>query len=520
MDKILEFKANISDVKAINPLFSTCKVRVMYTGQNRNASYITKNAVEKALPTLKNIPIVGEYSVESEDYKGHGGKIDIDTYKYIHTTKPYGVVPESATYEWEEVKGDDGVTREYLTIHGCYLWTGRYEEAYDIIENGKGQSMEIEITDGKWSDEKDTYIIDGFNFSALCILGDNVEPAFEDASITGYSLNKNEFKKEFSHMIYELKTSLSEEKGDSKLLEELLEKYSISKEDLTAKNIDFESLNDEDLEVAVKEAFDTDVEDDSEDEILAEDKVEQVEQEESQEETVVVTEDKVDTETEDEENHDEVTEETLEEVIDENTEDEEKEDKVFTVFFEMSHEDIRSSLYGLIEELGYGDMYVTEVFEKTFVAYNYSENKHYKIAYQIVNEKAELVENLGEVFAEYLTKEEKDALSLMRSTYESLKEENEELKEFKLDKLKDEHESNSKDIFEKFQLNEEDVKDINVHEFSLEEIEEKCYAILGKKVASKKNFTKKEKETIKLSFSKDKVDETPYGGLVEKYRNK
>lgn len=97
-------------------------------------SIITKDAVEKALPTLKNIPIVGEYSEEIEDYKGHGGKIDLDSYKYVHTTKPYGVVPESATYEWEEVKGKDGAIREYLTINGCYLWTGRYEEAYDVIE--------------------------------------------------------------------------------------------------------------------------------------------------------------------------------------------------------------------------------------------------------------------------------------------------------------------------------------------------------------------------------------------------
>src|SRR5690606_1460675 len=147
--KLLDFEASISDVKQINPLFSTCKVRVLYTGKNRNMSIITKDAVEKALPTLKNIPIVGEYSEEAQDYKGHGGKIDLDTYKYVHTTKPYGVVPESATYEWEEVNG-----KEYLTIHGCYLWTGRYEEAYDVIKNGKGQSMEIEVVDGRWDEEE------------------------------------------------------------------------------------------------------------------------------------------------------------------------------------------------------------------------------------------------------------------------------------------------------------------------------------------------------------------------------
>ena len=75
--KLLDFQASISDVKQVNPLFSTCKVRVLYTGKNRNMSIITKDAVEKALPTLKNIPIVGEYSEENKDYKGHGGAIDL-----------------------------------------------------------------------------------------------------------------------------------------------------------------------------------------------------------------------------------------------------------------------------------------------------------------------------------------------------------------------------------------------------------------------------------------------------------
>ena len=149
-NKLLDFQASITDVKQINPLFSTCRVRVLYAGRNRNTSYISKQSVENALPTLIGIPIVGEYSEENADYKGHGGKIDLDSYKYVHTTKPYGFVPESATYEWEEVRGKDGVIREYLSINGCYLWTGRYEEAYSIIENDKSQSMEIQVTDGEW----------------------------------------------------------------------------------------------------------------------------------------------------------------------------------------------------------------------------------------------------------------------------------------------------------------------------------------------------------------------------------
>src|SRR5690606_11967305 len=162
--KITEFSATISEVKPFNTEFSACKVRVLYTGKNRNMSIITKSAVEKALPSLGYVPIVGEFSTEKEDWKGHGGAIDMDTYDFIHTTKAYGVVPVDARYEWEIIGG-----REYLTIHDCLLWTHRYPEAFTVIEKAKGQSMEIEVTQGEWVEEEEAYRIDGFRFSALCI---------------------------------------------------------------------------------------------------------------------------------------------------------------------------------------------------------------------------------------------------------------------------------------------------------------------------------------------------------------
>lgn len=222
-------------------------------------SIITKNAVDKALPTLRNIPIVGEYSVDAKDFKGHGGAIDMDSYDFIHTTKPYGVVPESATYSWEEVKGNDGTTREYLTIEGCYLWTGRYEEAYSVVESSKGQSMEIEVTEGRWDEEQEAYQIDNFVFSALCILGDDVEPAFENANITAYSLkDKESFNKEFSQMLSDLE-SLPKEKEVNEMLKDLLIKYSTTMEDLTAKGLNFSEISEDELEAKIAEALEVEV---------------------------------------------------------------------------------------------------------------------------------------------------------------------------------------------------------------------------------------------------------------------
>lgn len=433
--KLLEFQASISDVKQVNPLFSTCKVRVLYTGKNRNMSIITRDAVEKALPTLKNIPIVGEYSEEIEDYKGHGGKIDLDSYKYVHTTKPYGVVPESATYEWEEVKGRDGAIREYLTINGCYLWTGRYEEAYDVIENGKGQSMEIEVVDGRWDEAEEAYRIDNFIFSALCILGDDVEPAFEDASIMAYSLDKDSFKQEFSTMLKELKESISKEKEEKSMLKELLKKYSLTVEDLTEKGIKFDEISEDELEAKIIEVFE----------------IEENPQPKDDEGKQEGKEEKLEDDDKKQESKDDVTPEGKDEGKD-------------------GAEELESRIKELEEEL----------------------------------------------------EQANNSLKEANKTIEDLNKEVESLREFKLGVEKKEHEAKAQEMFNNFQLNEADVEGIDIHAFSLEELEEKCYAILGRKLASKKNFSKSKDEGIRLPVGNDDKDEQPkpYGGLIEKYMNK
>ena len=462
--KLLEFQASISDIKQVNPLFSTCKVRILYTGKNRNMSIITKDAVEKSLPTLKNVPIVGEYSEEINDFKGHGGKIDLDSFKYIHTTKPYGVVPESATYEWEEVRGRDGIVREYLTIYGCYLWTGRYEEAYDVIKNGKGQSMEIEVVDGYWDDEEEAYVIKEFIFSALCILGDSVEPAFEDASITAYSLDKDSFKQEFSLMLKELKESISynKEKEENLVLKKLLEKYSLTVEDLTAKGIKFDEISEDELEAKIIEAFEIEADADTDDS-----------KENSDENNPSENED---------EGHKDNKEDTAGETDDADTDNDEGKPDDGESDYELSK---------------------AKITLKT-------DKSH--------NESLEL--RIKEL--EYELEKANNSLKEANKIIDSLTKEVESLREFKLNVEKEKHEAKVKEMFANFQLTEADVEGIDIHAFTLEEIEEKCYAILGKKLASKKNFSKIKDNGIRLPVGNDDQDEQPklYGGLIEKYINK
>jgi hypothetical protein len=184
----------------------------MYTGINRNGSSISKDVVDRSIDTIYNIPIIGEFIENKDDFGTHGGKVEISDQgvKFIKTTVPFGVVPSTANIYWEDVEENDGTINNYLNIEGAILWTGRYEEASKVIEEGRPQSMEIEVVDGTFNKDE-VFEIQDMVFSALCILGTDVEPCFESANITAYSLDKDKFKSEFNQLLAELKYTMQKE---------------------------------------------------------------------------------------------------------------------------------------------------------------------------------------------------------------------------------------------------------------------------------------------------------------------
>src|SRR5699024_2677753 len=109
---------------------------------------------------------------------------------------------------WENITEEDGTVNEYLHTE-CFLWTARYPEAEKVLEGNSNQSMEIYVSSGKSRDDG-YYEIDDFEFSALCILGSEIEPAFESAGFSQFNYNEEKFKKEFNLMVQELKASLVE----------------------------------------------------------------------------------------------------------------------------------------------------------------------------------------------------------------------------------------------------------------------------------------------------------------------
>lgn len=191
----------------ISPMISKCEIKVMYLGKNRNRTMMTKDVAADMAKTLRGNPIVGCYKEDVGDFRDHGEKITIDA-DGIHfnvETQPYGfVAPDAKVWFQKFVDTNDfgeEIEREYLMTEG-YLWTGQYEECQSVIDEGKSQSMEIDekTIEGKWdysaSDDMEYFIISDGMFSKLCILGDDIEPCFEGASITAPNISAKFSKKE------------------------------------------------------------------------------------------------------------------------------------------------------------------------------------------------------------------------------------------------------------------------------------------------------------------------------------
>lgn len=209
-NKVISFSSKFGKPEKFNSQFHKVKLYVAYAGKNRNGSFISKETFEKIIPSLYGVPVVGEW--KGEDFGSHGGKVEIseEGVEFIDTTKPYGYIDSSANVQWETITEESGETKEYLTTD-AFLWTSRYPEALKVLDDKNNQSMEINVFDGKMLEEDEQYfeITDG-EFSALCILGEEVEPCFESAKVSQFSLDKDKFKSEFNLMIKELKQSMFE----------------------------------------------------------------------------------------------------------------------------------------------------------------------------------------------------------------------------------------------------------------------------------------------------------------------
>lgn len=207
----------------LNPLMSSCEIKVMYVGENRNQSFISKDVATEMSKTLRGAPIVGYYKQDKDDFTTHGDQLILDDegFHFNSLTRPYGFVSPDAKVWFQKFdeKDDFGnpVTRDYLMTTG-YLWTGQYPEANKVYEdNGKPHSMELDedSLQGHWATNSKSgmefFIINDAIFSKLCILGDDVEPCYEGSAVTPPDISKNFTKNvdsNFKHTLFTMMRDL------------------------------------------------------------------------------------------------------------------------------------------------------------------------------------------------------------------------------------------------------------------------------------------------------------------------
>ena len=223
------------NIEGFSPFASKCEVKVLYLGGNRNGSYITKEVATQMAQTLPGCPIVGYFSENADDFRDHGDQmiIDGDGIKFKCLTTPYGFIAPDAKVWFQEFQDTDefgnDILRTYLMTEG-YLWVEQYKEAQRVLNEGRPQSMELDekTLKGHWSTDVnrgiDFFIINDAIFSKLCILGEDVEPCFEGASVTSPQVSASFSKDDkFTHTLYtmmkELKQLTLSEKGGKSMSE-------------------------------------------------------------------------------------------------------------------------------------------------------------------------------------------------------------------------------------------------------------------------------------------------------------
>ena len=512
MNKVLSltFASSIDGICDLNSSFDSGKLRVAYTGPNRNKSCIEKSVFENALPSLHGVPVVCNYNVVEDTIGGHDMGVVANAdgeIRLVNLTEPVGYVPESANSWFENVTEEDGTVHEYLCVD-VLLW--KRQAAYKHIkENGvTAHSMEISVKSGELKDG--VYNIYDFEFSALCLLG-NVEPCFESSALETFS-NMN-FSAEMAEMMAEAKKVFS----------------TIDTTNVVA-DIHPQKISEEGGEIALEDNFaiQNDGEQTIDNEPVVEDTQTEFSADQIENEPEAIDPESSENEPEQSDNF-----ELNSNIIDgfyDALKDATYTDRWGDTWRRYHYVDCdaeKNEVYCYDSEDGnlYGFGYS---FNNDVIEVNFDSKRRMKWAIVEFNEAEEQAPILGTLFSEYDKKFEEYAdLSAKFSESENrisiLTEELDELREFKANVEKADASAKREELFSMF-------TDLNGNEafealkenldISIEDLEEKCFAIRGRIASQAKfSFENNTPTRIKIEQPTDNND-VPYGGVVEKYLGK
>ena len=179
-DQKLKFTtlATFSDFEStLNPSFHKARLRIMAIGSKaHNGAKFSHDGTMKALPTLKNIPLVTQYDRNTKNLKSHEFEDDGNALTY-----GIGVIAESCQ-QWIEEVEVDGETKEYLCSE-VLLWK-RQKREYDFIKKHRDLNVSMEVMMNHPKRAKDGSVeVEDFYFTAVTVLGVGVNPAFGEANL-------------------------------------------------------------------------------------------------------------------------------------------------------------------------------------------------------------------------------------------------------------------------------------------------------------------------------------------------
>lgn len=505
----LDFSVSFSEIINLNPNFSMAKMKVAYVGRNRNMSDISKEVFIDAIPTIFNCPIVARYDRETNQFGSHDIEVVIDDktkeIKIVNATTPFGVIPESAKWYFEEIQEANGSINEYLIVD-VILW--RRQEGYEhLIElESIDESMEVDFIK-QHIDNEGYCVAEKMCFSAFCLL-ETAKPCFESASVQMFSEQINDnYKLQFSKMVEDFKDLMKEQSnkidfsinitykgGENELIltqekiTEILTEYEIIQDDL-----DFEitkEMTEEDFRLKLdgfKEKY----------------------QKCSKAETYATTYLQ--------------KRQALENACD-------------TTVERNENDEVISSTYYWVQD--FDDTYV--YVEKNYCSDDNQECTYGRFAYtyDATENTATLTSDFELMILARLTVEENEKLERSRNAFELLEiefedykkeystpnEEANQLKEFKKARISEDHKLEVNAVLDEF----EDLKEIEefigfkekAEEFeNIEDLKEKCYAIRGKNTPVKFSAKPNKPTSIKLPIGSpsDNSDDEPYGDIFNEY---
>lgn len=509
------------------------KIRAFHDLTNNNTSHIETDVLEEKMMSIKDRPVMADIVDTDEtdedgnpikDFSGHTMYYDEALDKMIYKEIPIGhfIHPESIHLEYDEEYDRNFVCADVVVYE-------EYTDACDILRRRKTVDCSVELCIRKmhWDNTDKTLHLDDFYVQGTTLLGSHTLPGMSGSklSIKDFSEENNSLfssisEDEHSKLIETLdnlnktlsslninsKTNPTVEKfekgGSIKTnmtkFEELLEKYNKTVEDIT---FEYEGSSDEGLENVFSATFD---------------------EPEPTPDTVETESDKSDDDDTDDKTDDNTTDEPDD--TDDNTDDDKDKD-TYSKTFELSHEDVRSALYQLltpIEETLNEYYWIMSVYDDYFI-YESCCGNYYKQAYTKENDTIAFDGERQELFAEFVTADEKAELEDMRANYSSISEKlarYEEAEEIADKMTVFEDQAYSKyletDEFKKLM----DVE--NVKKFTKDELVEKADAALGKVVKTTKTFSMDAEESHKktkpsfFAFARTEHESSFLDGLLKK----